>query len=142
MRNLRFGSSQAPLKTRCKFNGCTAYIPNPRPQNKSGKPPFFRLRSYQQDNVLAMVNLDAISQVNTLKEIAWQLNKNLKFNFWPKDTNGKEFERQHNYCFNEMKLHAQWWWNREVGYKPKQGQIPMPFKRWENLVQSNGGAVR
>lgn len=125
MANLRFGSNQAPLKTRCKNpNGCRAHIVAPKVQNTSGKNPFFRLRSYQRDTVLAMVNLDAIQQVRNLQYIAHRLNQR---NDCGRKNMGKEVA---------MRL-----WNDCVGYTPtKKGELPMPFKRWDNLVVSNGGA--
>ena len=128
MRNLRFGSNQAPLKTRCKNpSGCRAHIVAPKVQNTSGRNPFFRLRSYERDTVLAMVNLDAISQVNTIKYIAQKLNERNDGRGVGNIRLGKEI--------------AQRIWNDCVGYKPsKKGELPMPFKRWENLVVSNGGA--
>ena len=127
MRNLRFGSSQAPLKTRCKvfenmplskFENCSANIEGTRTKNTSGKPPFFRLRSYERDNVMAMVNLDARSQVQTLQIIASRLNCDDENYGW-RDHRGRQIPSKHLGNFSIAKCKAAKMWSWEVGINLK-----------------------
>ena len=139
---VRFGSSVAPLRLKCRGHKCPA--------------PNLRLHSWQNSAILAEVDASKHRQVSDMKDVAWTLNGNRErlnkdSHYSLKGCKSKEcggqftraqftsmvavdYSIHHPQCVNKQYLFAlkeiKNWTEKEIGNK-----IAMPIKRWEKRLK-------
>ena len=135
---VRFGSSVAPLRLKCRGHKCPA--------------PNLRLHSWQNSAILAEVDASKHRQVSDMKDVAWTLNGNrerLNKDKYDSDKGCRSQECRGQYanlehmraspvhhpqCVNKQYLYAlkeiKNWSEKEIGNK-----VAMPIKRWEKRLK-------